>query len=106
LDIRAAETPVCLTIKVMDKEIRWSDHAKLKLNILNQRNLEISPKRVIETIRSPDATFIEDDDTIIAQANLDENLVLRIVYREFNALIFIITLYPGKRSRYEKAALQ
>jgi hypothetical protein len=93
------------TIAIMEKEIRWSDHAKLKLNILNQSNLEISPERVIETIRSPDATFAEDEKTI-AQANLDENLILRVVYREFNAFILIITLYPGKRSRYEKDSLQ
>ena len=89
----------------MDKEIRWSDHAKLKLKILKQRSLEITPEQVIETIRSPDTTFTEDEKTI-AQTNLDENLVLRIVYREFNAFILIITLYPGKRSRYEKDTLQ
>jgi hypothetical protein len=89
----------------MDKEIRWSEHAKLKLNILNQRNLNISPEKVLETIRSPNASFYEDEKTI-AQSELDESLVLRVVYRDFAAFIFIITLYPGKRSRYEKDSLQ
>ena len=49
----------------MEKEIRWSDHAKLKLNILKQRSLKITPEQVIETIRSPDATFTEDEQTIV-----------------------------------------
>lgn len=89
----------------MEKEIRWSDHAKLKLKILKQRNLEISSEKVIETIRSPDTTFIESEKAI-AQAKFDERLVLRVVYREFNAFILIITLYPAKRSRYEKDSLQ
>jgi hypothetical protein len=87
----------------MDREIRWSEHAKLKLNILNQRNLNISPEKVLETIRSPNASFYEDEKTI-AQSELDESLVLRVVYRDFAA--FIITLYPGKRSRHEKDSLQ
>jgi hypothetical protein len=93
------------TIKTMEKEIRWSDHAKLKLDIFKHRNLEISPEKVIETIRSPNAMFTEDEKAI-AQANLDERLVLRVVYREFNAFIVIITFYPAKRSRYEKDSLQ
>jgi hypothetical protein len=93
------------TIETMGKEIRWSDHAKFKLKIFEQRKLEISSEKVIETLRSPDATFIEGEKAI-AQANLDERLVLRVIYREFNAFIVIITLYPAKRSRYEKDSLQ
>jgi hypothetical protein len=33
---------------------------------------------------------------------LNENLVLRVVYREYEAFILVITLYLGRRSRYEK----
>jgi hypothetical protein len=89
----------------MDKEIRWSDHAQLKLNILKQRNIDISSDRVIGTIHSPDAIFQEDEKKI-AQTNITDRLVLRVVYREFESFILIITLYPGKRSRYEKDSLQ
>ena len=60
------------------KEIRFSNHAQLKLEILTSHKI------------------------IIAQRRLDEKLVLLVVYREFNAFILIITLYPGRRSRYEK----
>jgi hypothetical protein len=31
--------------------------------------------------------------------------VIRVVYREFSAFFLIITLYPGRISRYEKDTL-
>lgn len=84
------------------KEIRFSDHAQLKIAILASHELTIDPDFVLEAVRSPDRLEKGEEDKLIAQKWLDENLVLRVVYREFNAFILIITLYPGKRSRYEK----
>jgi hypothetical protein len=55
----------------------------------------------METIRSPDK-LETGEDKLIAQKRLNDNLVLRVVYREFSAFILIITLYPGRRSRCEK----
>lgn len=83
------------------KEIRFSDHARLKMEILASHNVHIDQDFVVGTVRSPDKIAIEED-KLIAQKRLDETLVLRVVYREFNAFILIITLYPGRRSRYEK----
>jgi hypothetical protein len=71
------------------------------MEILASHTVSIDPDFVVETVRSPDKIAIEED-KFIAQKRLDENLVLRVVYREFNAFILIITLYPGRRSRYEK----
>jgi hypothetical protein len=34
----------------MEKEIRWSEHAQLKLDILNQRSMKISAELVAEII--------------------------------------------------------
>ncbi|NJL91673.1 MAG: DUF4258 domain-containing protein [Coleofasciculaceae cyanobacterium SM2_1_6] len=84
------------------KEIRFSDHARLKMEILANHEITIDIDFVTETIRSPDKLETEAENKLIAQKCLDENLVLRVVYREFSAFIFIITLYPGRRSRYEK----
>ncbi len=50
----------------MVKEVQWSDHAKLKLDILNQRGLSISINSVNQ---------------------------------------MIITMYLGRRTRYEKNTL-
>lgn len=84
------------------KEIRWSDHARLKVDILANHGLIIKSGFVVEVIRSPDTLERGEEDKLIAQKGLDEKRVLRVVYREFNAFILIITLYPGRRSRYEK----
>jgi hypothetical protein len=88
-----------------EKEIRWSDHAQLKLDILSQRNFKISADLVIKVIQNPD-TLIEEENKKIAQRPITDDLVLRVIYREFSAFILIITLYPGRRSRHEKDSLQ
>ncbi len=84
------------------KEIRFSNHAQLKMEVLANHGVMIASSFVIETIRSPDKLEARDENKLIAQKRLDANSVLRVVYREFNALIVIITIYPGRRSRYEK----
>jgi hypothetical protein len=84
------------------KEVRFSDHAQLKIEVLASHQIAIDPAVVIETVRSPDKLETGEADKRTAQKRLDEDLVLRVVYREFNAFILIITLYPGRRSRCEK----
>ena len=39
---------------------------------------------------------------MVAQKRLDERHVLRVVYEDKPEHILIITLYPGRRERYEK----
>lgn len=84
------------------KEIRFSEHAQLKMEVLANHNVTINLDYVTETVCFPDKLETGEEDKLIAQKRLDENLVLRVVYREFNTFILIITLYPGRRSRYEK----
>jgi hypothetical protein len=84
------------------KEIRFSDHALLKMEVLATHEVTIDLDFVIETVRSPEKLETGEEDKLIAQKGLNEDLVLRVVYREFNTFIFIITLYPGRKSRYEK----
>lgn len=86
----------------MSKEIRFSDHALLKINLLSERGITIAQKFIVETIQSPDRREPGEGEKITAQKQLNENLVLRVVYREYEAFILVITLYPGRRSRYEK----
>lgn len=84
------------------KEVCFSDHARLKMEILANHLLAIASEFVIETVRSPDKLETGEENKLVAQKRLNEDLVLRVVYREFNAFILVITLYPGRRSRYEK----
>ncbi len=89
-------------VKAMSKEIRFSDHSLLKIDLLSERGIAITQEFVVETIQSPDRREPGEGEKITAQKQLDENLVLRVVYREYEAFILVITLYPGRRSRYEK----
>jgi len=84
------------------KEIRLSQHAELKLKILASHGMNVSTEFVEDTIHSPESVEAAEDNKLIAQKRLDESRVLRVVYREFKAFVVIITLYPGRRSRYEK----
>jgi hypothetical protein len=84
------------------KEIRFSDHAKLKIDILANHGVTLVQESIIDTIRKPDKIEKLPEQKIIYQRKLNENLVLRVVCREVSAFILVITLYPGRRSRYEK----
>ena len=86
----------------MSKEIRFSDHSLLKIDLLSERGITIAQEFVVKTIQFPDRREPGEGEKITAQKQLDENLVLRVVYREYEAFILVITLYPGRRSRYEK----
>ena len=87
------------------KDIRFSEHAQLKLDILASHDISIDSDFAIATVQSPDKLEIEAEDKQIAQKRLNDKLVLRVVYREFEAFILIVTLYSGRRSRYEKDSL-
>jgi len=39
---------------------------------------------------------------LIAQKGFDETHVLRVVYESVEEKFVVITVYPGRRSRYEK----
>jgi len=80
------------------KEIRFSEHSQLKIDVLASRGVIIDLDFVVETVRSPDKLETGEEDKLIAQKRLDESLVLRVVYRDFGSFILIITLYPGRRS--------
>jgi hypothetical protein len=91
-----------LQFQINIKEVRFSDHAQLKIEVLASHEVTIDAEFIIEVVRSPDKLKTGEEDKLIAQKRLSENLVLRVVYREFSTFILIITLYPGRRSRYEK----
>ena len=66
----------------------------------------VTKEFVLETLINPDKQEIFEDNKRIAQKRWNNSLVLRVVYREFSSFLLIITLYPGRRSRYEKNDLQ
>ena len=60
-------------------------------------------KNFIEKIlANPDKIERGYKSRLIAQGALDDKHILRIVYEENEKGIKVITMYPGRRTRYEK----
>jgi len=85
----------------VDKKIEFSQHALLKIEILESHGVTISTDLISETVRSPSSVEASGQGKFICQKRLN-GLVLRVVYQEYSDRILVITAYPGKRSRYEK----
>jgi hypothetical protein len=84
------------------KEIRFSEHSLDKLDILSRHEMMITKEFLIDIVNNPDQLEIKEESKKIAQKTFNNNLVIRVVYREFTAFILIITIYPEKKNRYEK----
>jgi hypothetical protein len=75
------------------KSINFSKHSLEKIKILRESGIMVGKEMVKKTIYSPE---------IVAQSKMDEKHVLRVIYKEVNEdEILVITLYPGRKERYE-----
>jgi hypothetical protein len=83
-----------------DKPIRFTKHARQKVVDLEVLGFTVREEQVIDTLRNPDQV---DRESIppIAQKGIDADHVLRVVFVEEDEEIRVITLYPGRRTRYE-----
>ncbi|MDC0837664.1 DUF4258 domain-containing protein, partial [Limnoraphis robusta] len=66
-----------------EKRIELSQHALLKIEVLETHGITISPEIIQDTIRAPDKVESRGGEKYIAQKRLNETLVLRVVYREY-----------------------
>ena len=84
------------------KEIVFSDHALIKVEILKRHGIILSKDFIKNAITYPDKIDRGYKDRLIAQRGMNSEHVLRIVYEEHSDHILIITLYPARRERYEE----
>lgn len=84
------------------KRIRVTDYARIKMEILKSHGFDTSEPMVKEIIASPDKIEPGYRGRWIAQKGLDETHVLRNVYEDNPDEMVVITLYPGRRKRYDK----
>ena len=89
----------------MTKKIKFSPHCLLKLKILEAHGLTFSLEFIEMALATPDLVEKGHEGRNIAQKGIDQDLVLRIVYEEDSEELYVITVYPGKKSRYEKNPL-
>ena len=83
------------------KPIRFTAHAQQKLELIGAVGFSADQRTVEEIIRHPHSLDHGRSGRLIAQGLLDETHVLRVVYEEGSDHIAVVTLYPGRRSRYE-----
>lgn len=84
------------------KPIIFSKHSLTKIEILNTHGLVLSTEFIEVTVRETITVECGYKNRLIAQKELDSNHVLRVVYEETENELKIITLYPGRKDRYEK----
>ncbi|KXA91209.1 hypothetical protein AKJ57_02140 [candidate division MSBL1 archaeon SCGC-AAA259A05] len=81
------------------KKIEFTSHAEEKLGRLKE--IGVTRRKILKTVRNPDKTVDGRYGRKIAQTLLREDIILRVVYEETEEKITIVTVYPGKRRRYE-----
>ena len=86
----------------METKIEFSEHSLVKIEILNFNGFNLSKEIVENIIRFPDRIEKGYKDRLIAQKIVSNTHVIRVVYESSPEMIRVITVYPGRRSRYEK----
>lgn len=85
------------------KKIKFSQHLLDKIKILEKHNIVVNKEMIKKIILKPQQLEKGYKGRLVVQGDFDEDHVLRIVYEEINKdTIFVITLYPGRKERYEK----
>ncbi len=86
----------------MPTDVEFSLHSLLKIEILKAHGVDVSKETIGDIVRNPDRIEEGYKNRLVAQKGFDETRVLRVVYEEFPDKKYVITVYPGRRSRYEK----
>lgn len=86
----------------MPTDIEFSPHSLLKIEILRSHGMDVSKEIVENVVRAPDRIDKGYKERLIAQKSFDDTHVLRVIYETLPDKIYVVTFYPGRRSRYEK----
>ena len=82
-------------------KVKLSDHVYDKLEILKERGFPIIENQVIDCLTNPDTILDGYRGRKIAQKNIDEKHLLRVVFEMKGDCLRAITVYPARRERYE-----
>jgi uncharacterized DUF497 family protein len=85
------------------ERIHFSKHSIEKIKILKKHGVDVNKQMIKNIIHKPEKVDKGYKGRKVAQGEMDERHVLRIVYEEIkNNEILVLTLYPGRKERYEK----
>ena len=80
--------------------IHFTSHSLEKLSLTQRHGFDVDQETVRMVIHSPLEVTQGYSGRLIAHGILDEEHVLRVVYED-GEIITVVTLYPGRRQRYE-----
>lgn len=84
-------------------EIVFTKHALGKFQHLSVIKLGIKKKHITLALESPDYSAETGEESVFfVLKKIDNNHDLRVVYRNKNGIIIVVTFHPAKRGRYEK----
>jgi len=86
----------------MPSDIEFSPHSLLKIEILKTHGIDVSREIVENVVRTPDRIEEGYKNRLVAQKGFDKTRVLRVVYEVLSEKLYVVTVYPGRRFRYEK----
>ena len=81
--------------------IEYTQHARVKFEVLKRHGFEVTPDQVEETVLNPERVIPQSRGRFIAQRGITSRHVLRVVYHVIGETCVVITFYPGRRERYE-----
>jgi len=85
------------------KKIQFSQHSLDKIKILKKHGIIVNKELIKKIVLKPQQLEEGYKERFVAQGNFDKTRVLRVVYEELGKdKILVITLYPGRKKRYEK----
>ncbi len=84
------------------KVIKFSIHAQIKIEVLKKHGIALTEVFIEDVVTFPDRTDTGYKGRRIAQKRINESHVLRVVCEDKGDEILVITMYPGRRNRYEK----
>ena len=80
--------------------IKFTRHALEKFEVLARHGFVVTRDQIVAALLTPDKVETERDPPI-AQKQLDDRHVLRIVFRVEGDDLVVVTFYPGRRRQYE-----
>ena len=78
---------------------RFTRHAFEKISLMKKYGFSVNQEKIILTIEKPVKKETKGWN-FIATSILDKTHVLRVVYRQEDDIIIIITIYPGRIKSY------
>ena len=78
---------------------RFTKHSFEKITLMKKYGFSVDQEKIILTIEKPVKKETKGGN-FIATSILDKTHVLRVVYRQEDDIIIIITIYPGRIKSY------